>query len=1089
VPGPQLVIRSGPLAGRRITVDRPLTVGRTQGDVMLDDIQVSRRHALLRPASDATIVVQDLGSTNGTVLNGRPLSGPARLFPGDRLTLGTTILELAEADSASGTAPAASAQTRLTERPQAPQPPAPEFEQFRAEGAIIAYRPGTVGASLAADTAAAVASARRRLQPLIERTGDLEPRILLVDPFPDVNEPGRLVARGTVVDAANAQIWIVVTAEAPPEPPERALALVFGARLPAGEELALLVEGWGIRAARTPNPDQYLAQVELPPLAQAEGDLRTVMARSFVEFLIAQAGEDSFLGFLASAQPGRADDAAREAFGDPLDELEQRWRESLRGGAATVRPARFLRLALHYLRPYVAKEIEVLLLSALSLAFTVAFPFALRELLDSAIPSGQFSEVLPILAFLGAAFAVTLLASLRQTYLVVYVGASVIRDIRLRMFERMQALEPGWFTQRESGDVLARVISDVETLEMGLSQSLRLGVVQLVTLVVMAVTALILNPLLAGVVLLGAPVVALIYRRMAAEAQRRSLTAQERLGDVTGVVAENLAAQPVVTAFGLERREVERLQRKSDELRQSDVRLHLFGGLFSVSVEMVTTLLRLAVLALGAYLIFEGNLTIGGLVAFTTIMSQVLAPVTVLTSIGQQIQTSTGALVRINEVLEALPDVGDAPDAKPLPRLSAAIELRDVSFSYTPERRVLHGVSAVIPAGSRVAFVGPSGAGKSSILQLLMRFQDPDEGEVLLDGVDLRAGTLESLRAQTGVVFQDSFLFNASIRENIAVGRLGASEEEVEAAGKAARLDDFVADLAEGWDTNVGERGGRLSGGQRQRVAIARALLRDPAILLLDEATSALDPRTEHEITDTLEAAASGRTTVAITHRLLSIRHYDRIFVVVDGRLVEQGTHEELIAAEGAYASLWAEQHGTATPTAELDLRASLDLVEAELQPLDLQLGGRLAEGGGRLALVARGSGVVMVPGIGGGLVEIAELQPGQAFGLSALLGDESGSVLEAGGPLSLLVLDDRALRGLAARLPSVASAVAGQRPAAARPTTGQRLGPASGIMQRPDLTRIARRGAAAGMASSAGHNVPTPEASMTGQATSGAHR
>lgn len=1083
MPSVEVRIRSGRHGAKRLLVDRPLVIGRAGADIILDDSQVSRRHALLRPA-DGEVVVEDLGSTNGTALNGEPLSAPAPLAPGDRIIIGTTVIDVIasdpEADSDAIRLPARPATASAASAPPtapaaitpvvAPSPGPPGFAELRADGALIAYRPGSMGASLAPDFGVAVTSARRRLKPLIDVAGDVHARVLLVDPFPDTSTPGQLVTRGSVVDAGRFEIWTVVTAEAPPEPPERELALLIGSRLPAAAELGSLLEGWGMHAARAPDPDPYLRQLELPTLADADGELRPVMARSFVAFLLAQQGEQAFLRFLASASPGGVDDAARATFGESLAELEQRWRDALRGAAPSVPRASFVRLALRYLRPYWLREVELLLLTLLTLAFTVALPFAMKSLLDTAIPSGDFSEVTRILGILAVAFAVTLVASLRQTYQIAYVGSSIIRDIRLQMFERLQALEPAWFSARGSGDVLARVVSDVEVLEAGLSQSMRQLLVQLLTLIVTAVTLVILDPLLAAIVLAGAPVVGLIYYAMGAGAQRRSLETQQLMGEVTSVTSENLGAQPVVKAFGLERHELGRLEDSSHRLFRSEIRLHLFSGLFGVSVEMVTTLLRLVVLGLGAYLVIHGKLTIGGLVAFTTVMSQVLAPVTMLSTIAQQIQISTGALVRINEVLEAVPEVSDAHGAKPLARLGRSLELRDVSFAYTPERRVLHGVSAVIPSGARVAFVGPSGAGKSSIVQLLVRFADPDEGAVLLDGVDVKTGTLASLRGQIGVVLQETFLFNASIRENIALGRVGAGDAEIEAAGRAARLADFVAGLPDGWDTVVGERGGQLSGGQRQRVAIARALLRDPAILILDEATSALDPRTEHEITTTLDEAAAGRTTVAITHRLASIRGYDHIFVIVDGRLVEQGTHEELLAERGTYAELWEEQHGSATPAARgLDVKAALarlplfaelsthdlDSVEAELRPLQLADGEQLPEGGGRLMLVAQGTALAMVPAAGGGeLVQVAELRPGQAFGLSALLGGESGAMLEADGPLSLLVLDREALRRLVGRLPEVGAALAGRSMGSPAPS-GVRLDRPSAVMDRAALVSL----------------------------------
>jgi ABC-type multidrug transport system ATPase subunit len=365
-----------------------------------------------------------------------------------------------------------------------------------------------------------------------------------------------------------------------------------------------------------------------------------------------------------------------------------------------------------------------------------------------------------------------------------------------------------------------------------------------------------------------------------------------------------------------------------------------------------------------------------------------------------------------------------------------------------------------------VAFVGPTGAGKSSILQLVMRFYDVDEGAVLFDGHDVRQVTLASLRGQLGVVFQDTFLFDTTIRENIAMGRPGASDDEIEAAARAAELHDFVQTLPRGYSTLVGERGGRLSGGQRQRLAIARALLRQPRVLLLDEATSALDPRTERLISDTLERVGQGRTVVAVTHRLSSITAYDRIFVMASGRLVEQGTHAELLAGGGLYAELWAEQTAGAMIDAPFDAVAALsavhlffglsrtDLEEAAglLRSRQLAAGERVVEGGS-LYLVRRGRARVLGPGLDGRLVPAAELAAGDAFGIAALAGDETGAVLVADEPVGLLVLDGDGLAAVAARHPSVAAALAGHPPAAVAPSGGSRLSRTSLVLRSVQLS------------------------------------
>jgi ABC-type polar amino acid transport system ATPase subunit len=347
-----------------------------------------------------------------------------------------------------------------------------------------------------------------------------------------------------------------------------------------------------------------------------------------------------------------------------------------------------------------------------------------------------------------------------------------------------------------------------------------------------------------------------------------------------------------------------------------------------------------------------------------------------------------------------------------------------------------------------------------------MRFYDVDEGAVLYDGRDVREVTVESLRRQLGVVFQDTFLFDTTIRENIAMGRPDASDVDIERASRAAELHEFVETLPRGYNTLVGERGGRLSGGQRQRLAIARALLRDPTVLLLDEATSALDPRTERMISDTLLRVGRGRTTVAVTHRLTSISGYDRIFVMSGGRLAEQGTHDELLALGGTYAELWAEQTAGVTPVeARFDAAAALGAVSIffglpreglltaadRLKAFDLQAGARVPEGGGGLMLVRRGRPRVLSPGLDGELVTSAELQPGDSFGLSALLGEERGAVLAAEEPVGMLALDAGALQELADLYPSVADMLAGSHSRVAAPSGGARLSRASLVVrERP---------------------------------------
>jgi len=1071
---------------RLIEVTGALTFGRECDGVICDDPEMSRQHLVLR-AIDGELVVEDLGSLNGTSVNGVTIAGPTALQPGDVIRAGSVDVAIlapltAPALPAREGAPVVAATPAVAATPghQPPRDLRPALDELTArevEGAVIRFRPGTAGERAAPAVGTAARRARRRLAGLGSEAWGALPQICLVDPFPDPTRPGEMFTSGTIVDAARDEIWMVVTPESPPEPLERPMALLFGLALPAGRELGVLLEGWGLHRGDTPDPTPDLRKIPLPPMAMAGGELRGAMALSFVKYLLERGGEREFRRLLA-ARPGQVDETAHAIYGRSMAALEESWQRTIAAGSAEdVKTRAFIRLALRYLRPHKWRELEILVHAALGMAFTAVMPFAIKRLIDSALPTAvrtrHFSPIASVLVMLAVAAVVSWGSGLRSAYLSAYVSSSIVRDVRVQMFERLQRLSAAWFGRRQQGDVLSRMFNDVQLLEQGLSQTLMQGVTQSVALIVQAAILVRLNARLAVIVLVGAPLVALVYRLMARGAQKRSIAVQEETGAAFAVAAENYSGLQVVRAFALEAREIARFRRAHNQLFKRGLNLHLYTNVFGVLVQVVVTALQMAILGYGAYLIIHGQLTVGALMAFVSVMGTVISPVTALSSITQLIQQSSGALVRINEILDVDPDILDAPDAQPLPPLQEAIQLSSVSFSYTMERRTLDDINLTIPAGRRVAFVGPTGAGKSSVLGLLQRAYDPDDGSLLFDGVDIRHVTLASLRGQIGMVFQESFLFDATVRENIRMGNPDATDADIEAAGRAAELHDFVMTLPRGYDTLVGERGGRFSGGQRQRLAIARALVRDPRVLLLDEATSALDPRTERLIADTLDRVSHGRTTIAVTHRLTSITDYDRIFVLDDGHLVEAGTHDELVRQGRVYAMLWAEQTGAAPPVeAPFDAVAALARVPlfaglaphqladvaARLQAGELAPGQRLAEGGGRLVLLRRGRCRVLVPALGSELATVAELGAGDVFGMSALLGQERGAMLEALDQTSLLVLDQMAISDTAVRFPTVGDALTGRRKPRATPAGGQRLERLSVRLERPEALSVPKR-------------------------------
>ncbi|HYF45661.1 MAG TPA: ABC transporter transmembrane domain-containing protein, partial [Acidimicrobiales bacterium] len=688
---------------RRVTFTGPVEIGREGVDVVVDDTEVSRRHARLEP-TDQGVLVADLGSTNGTWVDGRRVEEPVLVRPGQLIGVGRTNVLVVD-------------DSRLAHLAALPSGPA-----------VVRYVPGTAGEAAAPAVAAAVAEAAQRLGGLLPP--DLPTvQVCLVDPFPDPSAPGRILDEGTVVDADRAEIWMVTTALVAPEPVDRPLAVLAAARVGVDPGVVPLYGGVALDRLGAPDPEPLLHDVDLPPLAEATGELQASMAVSFVRHLVRRGGDEALHRYLAGA-------SAEDVYGVDRADLEDEWRAELAGDDEPVEPVRFVRIALRYLRPHRWRQAEIFAYMLLGLAFTVVFPFAFQRLIDGPLTPdeqgrlGEFSDVVPILGLVGAVFVVSLVADLRRAYVSAVVSNSVVRQLRQEIFDRLQVLEMAWFGRHQQGDVYGRLFTDVNVLEQGLSQAVRDGMFQALSLVVTAAVLVKLNWQLALIVLVGAPLVAVVYRFMAGGAQERSIAVQEEMSQVMGVAAENYAAQPVVKAFGLERRESDRFDEASGRLLKAEVRLELFGGMFGLSVNMIVTVLRIVVMATGAWLIVNGDLTPGAFVAFISLMGQVLAPVTVLTTVGQQIQESGGALARINEVLEAVPAIADRPGAVDLAPLRSEIRLTGVGFGYTPDRRILHDVDLTIAAGTKVAFVGPSGAGKSSVMQLLTRFYDPDEGTV-----------------------------------------------------------------------------------------------------------------------------------------------------------------------------------------------------------------------------------------------------------------------------------------------------------------------------------------------------------------------
>jgi len=732
-------------------------------------------------------------------------------------------------------------------------------------------------------------------------------------------------------------------------------------------------------------------------------------ATAFVAFLLDGHGTDSLRRFLAEYDPARRDQAALAVYERPLGALEEAWLASVSHLAGNRRAFRELfGYLVPLLRPYWLRWLEIGAYMLFGIAFTIAIPFSFKYLFDTIIPDGDVRVLAFFALALFVAFLVNALVEMRRAYASSWVNYRILLSLQEQMFERLQRLSHAFYARSKVGDLMSRLSQDLDAIRQAMTSVMVQGVFLTIQAAAAAAAALYLSPLLGVLTLIVVPLFAITYVLLLSRVQRASREAQTRFGEVLAASQENLSAQSVIKAFGLEERAVSSYRARLLGLFGAVLRVVTLGAVFGASVQMAITVGELLVLGVGGYLVIEGHLTLGTLVAFVGLLPSFFQPITALATVGQTVQKATGAMARVREVLDEPVDVAEPPGASELPPLRREIRFEHVSFGYEPARPVLHALDFSVRAGSHVAVVGPSGSGKSTIVNLLLRFWDPGEGRVLFDGADLRDATIASLRGQIGLVFQETFLFDTTVRDNIGIGRTGATDAEIEAAARAARLDSWVASLPAGYDTVLGERGVRMSGGQRQRLAIARALLRDPSVLVLDEATSALDTQTETEILETLVELAQERTTISITHRLSLAATADRILVLEQGRLVEEGSHPELVAAGGLYQRLWEEQtgRGTAPRAPEAALRASrlaaiplfagLSPVEletlADLLSLERFSAGedvvREGEPGDRLYVVGRGRVEVVVPA-GTGEEVVNTLTDGDFFGEIALLADQ----------------------------------------------------------------------------------------------------
>lgn len=560
---------------------------------------------------------------------------------------------------------------------------------------------------------------------------------------------------------------------------------------------------------------------------------------------------------------------------------------------------------LFYVKPYLPRLMLAFVCIVLAAAANLYVPWVVKDVIDEVLAEKNMLMLNSIAAGIVIVFFLRGIFFYGQTYLMSYIAQKVIIDIREALYRHLQKLSLSYYEKRKTGTIMSYITNDVAALQNALVESMVELVTEGAVLIGSLATMFYLHWKLSLLTLITMPVIAHAMRIFGRRLKQTSFVMQERIADITSVLQEAITSVRVVKSFVREDYEIERFKRENNSNFAAQMKNTQIMATLTPVVEFLAALGVTVIIWYGGMEVVAGNLTAGALMAFLIYAVNLANPVKRLSRVYGSIQKAMAAAERVFAVLDTKPEIEDLPGAKKLPKIEGKVEFRSVGFSYKAGEKALDGVSLEAKAGQMVAIVGPSGAGKTTIANLLPRFYDPAEGAIFIDGVDIKTVTMHSLRAQIGIVPQETVLFNGTVYENILYGDLTASKEEVFAATKAANAHEFVLALPDGYQTQIGERGSSLSGGQRQRLAIARAILKNPRILILDEATSALDTESEKLVQAALDQLMVGRTSFVIAHRLSTVLKADQILVMEKGKIVERGTHEELLAMNGLYSSLY----------------------------------------------------------------------------------------------------------------------------------------------------------------------------------------
>jgi len=533
-------------------------------------------------------------------------------------------------------------------------------------------------------------------------------------------------------------------------------------------------------------------------------------------------------------------------------------------------------------------------------------PLVVRQLTDMAINADPrlADEALRLGLILAVVYLGQVICSFTRSYFTHYAAWRFLVDLRADVYAKLQKLSMKFYHDKQTGQIMSRIINDTNNVELLIAHAVPDIIVNLVILLGVAIMLFVLNPTLAALSLVTMPIIFALSIWFAKKVLPLFRKAQQALGELNADLQDNLSGMKEIQVFNQHKREHDKIAGRANAQANAILGALRFSASYSASIQYFSSVGTVIVIAYGGYMALHGYVPVADIVAFLMYLAIFYQPMSALARINEDLQTSIAGAERVFEILDAEIDIKELDNPHHLANVSGHIKYENVSFHYIEGSEVLKNITVEIKPGERVALVGPTGVGKTTFINLLNRFYDPVEGDITLDGHNLKDVSLSSLRNSMSNVIQDVFLFNDTLAENIGYGAPGASLDEIKSASKIARADEFISELADGYQTEVGERGLRLSGGQKQRVSIARAVLRDKPILILDEATAAVDVETERQIRDAMDDVMQGRTTVIIAHRLSTIKKADKIIVLKDGEIEDMGSHDELMARGGLYAHL-----------------------------------------------------------------------------------------------------------------------------------------------------------------------------------------